>query len=285
MTARVVVVGAAGLVLSCSSSSTAAPSMGRLCGTSMVEDVVTVDGRDFPIAPRHDNVCADRSDCGGGVTSYVLRDDCWLEIDAHGAVTPGTTCKRTFSDGHGVEQETLITTGGTAKTTGGALSLDVTFDRRTRADDGSETRGRSSWSLLLTESGGGTPKNFCGKRGAFPDDDFRSLVGCAETDIVDLSADSADRTVRFGGDVGSAYSPQCLRIAPGQSVSFVGDFAQYVLAPGTLESATAGTQPNPVVFRPVGTAGSFVFPEPGDFVFHCSSKPGLKMLGMVRVRK
>ena len=67
------------------------------------------------------------------------------------------------------------------------------------------------------------------------------LNGCADANFV------AGTTVAFGGAQGLAYSPKCLKIAAGASVTFNGDFSTHPLLKGTPGNQTAGSAGNPIV--------------------------------------
>jgi len=53
--------------------------------------------------------------------------------------------------------------------------------------------------------------------------------GCSS--FTDATAAGAARTINFGGGLGNAYSPQCLAIAAGQQVTFIGTFSAHPLCP------------------------------------------------------
>lgn len=92
------------------------------------------------------------------------------------------------------------------------------------------------------------------------------LQGCTAADWVDRSAPSADRRVGFGTQLGSSavgYAPRCLRIAPGQTVTFVGNFGAHPLAPTST--------PNPIPAKDSGGDDLPVtFPGAGGYPYHCT---------------
>ena len=53
-----------------------------------------------------------------------------------------------------------------------------------------------------------------------------TVNGCANGDFGAAAADGGTARVQYGDPIGLAYSPKCLSIAAGQSVTFVGDTTQ-----------------------------------------------------------
>lgn len=186
-------------------------------------------------------------------------------------VTAGTPCARNYTS----------TTGGSFGER--LLSVSGTWART----EGDNSIGLSTWSMVLVP---GTEvlsvlTESCGQRGSLPADDYSTAVGCTAATIDDRSAERPiESTVLFGGASGERDSPKCLQIAVGQAVTFKGPFDTYVLNSGTPGATQAGSQPNPVVFRPAGTEGAFTFSEPGDFLYHCSNQPDAEMMGLIRAR-
>jgi plastocyanin len=108
---------------------------------------------------------------------------------------------------------------------------------------------------------------------------FTAFAPCnAATDYV------AGTTINFGGAVGFAYAPQCLKVAAGATVTFSGDFVTHPLVP----SATRGDPANnPIVNMSDGTTASFVFPMPGFYAYLCNfhgSDDGTSMAGVIWVQ-
>lgn len=120
-----------------------------------------------------------------------------------------------------------------------------------------------------------------------------SFNDCASSQFVDRTAAGASRTVGYGGASGSAlftYSPRCITIAAGQSVTFTGgttsSFGVHPLSPGVLNSPRAGTAGNPI---PRVTDGNMrdvtvTFPSAGTFPFICEAHASTGMTGVVRVQ-
>jgi plastocyanin len=102
------------------------------------------------------------------------------------------------------------------------------------------------------------------------------ICGCSEATAQDLTAQTSV-TVSFGGAVGLAYSPKCILVAPGTSVSFEGEFSTHPL------SATVGSG-NPITHTTSGTTASFTFNDPGSFGYQCDVHFASGMCGAVYVQ-
>ncbi|MBI5546173.1 MAG: hypothetical protein HY901_19965 [Deltaproteobacteria bacterium] len=101
-----------------------------------------------------------------------------------------------------------------------------------------------------------------------------AFAGCA--DYLDATGPSADRTVSF---TCCQYTPKCLKIAVGQSVTFSGPFGFH-----PVKQACGST---PVIASTSsGSSASFVFGTPGEFGFFCplhGSADGTGMAGSILV--
>lgn len=80
-------------------------------------------------------------------------------------------------------------------------------------------------------------------------------------------------TIEFGGALGPVYSPAEVRISPGDSVEWLGDFAMHPLVSddGLFQTVNAGSQ------------FSFTFDEAGEYPYHCQIHESLGMRGSVLV--
>jgi plastocyanin len=101
------------------------------------------------------------------------------------------------------------------------------------------------------------------------------FAGCAT--YVDATAEAANRTVAFSS---FQYSPKCLQVAAGQSVTFSGSFSFHPLkqacGPAPVITATS-----------TGSSKSFVFTDPGEYGYFCSahgSAAGTGMAGSILVQ-
>ncbi len=108
------------------------------------------------------------------------------------------------------------------------------------------------------------------------------LNDCAPTDYIDRSEASAERVVRPRGTTG--YTPRCVIIRAGQSVTFEMDFAAHPLVPGVPHGPRAGvTEPNLIARQSAGTSYVVAFPGPGNYPFYCDRHGHVGMAGVVRV--
>lgn len=131
------------------------------------------------------------------------------------------------------------------------------------------------------DDGGGTPPPTTDDLGA-----AAGLNGCDAGEYVDRSEASAERRIGFGSALNSpafGYSPACITISAGQSVTFVGNFANHPLVPGVATGGGASAN-NPVQEQRSGSADYMVsFPTAGFYPYFCDvHKP--TMAGVVRVR-
>jgi plastocyanin len=80
-------------------------------------------------------------------------------------------------------------------------------------------------------------------------------------------------TIEFGGTLGSVYSPNNVRISPGDSVEWLGDFAMHPLVSDDGLWQVVGT----------GTDFSYTFDQTGTYDYHCQVHSALGMRGTVTV--
>jgi plastocyanin len=120
-----------------------------------------------------------------------------------------------------------------------------------------------------------------------------TLNNCSETSFVDRTATGAARVVGYGGASGSGpftYSPACIIVAAGQSVTFSGgtnsSFGVHPLSPGVLDSPRAGSAGNPIPRTTDGNVRevTVAFPAAGNFPYICEFHAAGGMVGVVRVR-
>lgn len=114
-------------------------------------------------------------------------------------------------------------------------------------------------------------------RDPVPPDDFSALAEC--TSFEDRSASGAERKVML---TGTGFSPRCLSISAGQSVTLEWDLGTAPLHPGTATDIGAGSPANPIGTRLVGTTATFAFPRPGDYPFN--TQAGVPAVGLIRVK-
>jgi plastocyanin len=97
--------------------------------------------------------------------------------------------------------------------------------------------------------------------------------GC--TSYTDMTANGG--TIEGPKDFNPAqFSPNCVEIRAGQSVTWNVDFAAHPLA------ASGGDSPSPIATTSSGTTVTFAFPNAGVFGYHCLAHPTI-MFGAVHV--
>ncbi len=93
-------------------------------------------------------------------------------------------------------------------------------------------------------------------------------------------------TITFPGS-NFVYTPACILVGIGHTVTFSGTFSFHPLSPGTPpNNNSAGSANNPIVFTNTGmsTTAAFVFNAAGDYPYYCMFHGSNGMAGVVRVR-
>jgi plastocyanin len=109
------------------------------------------------------------------------------------------------------------------------------------------------------------------------DADPDAINGCTRATALDLSAAADDRTI---AQVDISYTPRCIRIKKGQSVTWD---AEFTFHPMTSGSPSTGEQPgSPITQTSSGTTVTFNFPDEGVFGFWCEEH-GRAMMGAIYV--
>ncbi|MEY4576488.1 MAG: hypothetical protein RL701_1191, partial [Pseudomonadota bacterium] len=142
------------------------------------------------------------------------------------------------------------------------------------ADDTNDT-------MAAAGSGGGASNG--GGAGAAATVDYN---GCAAANYSDRSDSSAERIVVMGGS-GLVYTPKCMRIAVGQSVSWTGSFLAHPLAPGNPQDSKSGSASNPIQPTATGQSAEFTFSKAGTYPYYCTLHglgTGQGMAGVIDVR-
>jgi plastocyanin len=103
--------------------------------------------------------------------------------------------------------------------------------------------------------------------------------GCAVADFAasDHTAASDPRAIGFPqGIAPGPYTPSCMTVRVGQSVTWTGDFTAHPL------ESFGGDAMSPITPMTMGTMASVTFATPGVFGFHCANHPST-MLGAIKV--
>jgi plastocyanin len=91
----------------------------------------------------------------------------------------------------------------------------------------------------------------------------------------DLTADAANRTIAF---TFSQYTPKCIKVKVGQTVTFSGSFPQHPLA--------QSCGPEAVLFNTNGNSKAFTMQTAGDYGYYCTfhgNPQGQGMAGSISV--
>ena len=144
--------------------------------------------------------------------------------------------------------------------------------------------------LLLSACGGTSPGDDAGGGGSDSGAIDAPMAGppthdCEEADFVDRTGgDGMSRTIGVGAGA-FVYTPSCMTIRAGQSLTFAADFATHPLAPGVAPGHPGtSTTPTPIAAQSSGTTYTVTFPDPGDYAYHCTVHyHSSGMYGVVRV--
>jgi plastocyanin len=102
-----------------------------------------------------------------------------------------------------------------------------------------------------------------------------AFAGCSS--YVDATGSGANRTISF---TCCQYSPKCMKVLAGQSVTFSGSFSTHPLHQSCGPSLAIDT-------TAAGSTASFVFDTPGEYGFYCSvhgTPEGAGMAGSILVQ-
>ena len=117
-----------------------------------------------------------------------------------------------------------------------------------------------------------------------------TVNGCADGDFAAAAADGGTARIQYGDPIGLAYSPRCLSIAAGQSVTFFGDttqgsdFSFHPLRPGGADGTASGDSGNPIAPQFGGSTYTVVFPRAGTYGYFCQEHQSMGMYGAVQVK-
>jgi len=107
------------------------------------------------------------------------------------------------------------------------------------------------------------------------------INGCTLAAAADRTAVNAARTVTFPG---FAYTPRCIKIRVGQTVTWSGDLAFHPLRPGLIVGGVPMAQAgNPVPSVSAGASTTATFAAAGDYGYYCANHFGSGMVGAVYV--
>ena len=137
-----------------------------------------------------------------------------------------------------------------------------------------------------TSGGAGTSgaAGTTGSGGSGGSSGFMAVAPCATE-----SAYATGTIIDFSSAAVFAYTPACLKVSAGSTVTFTGDFLTHPLLPSSKRGTLTG---NPITATAVvpdgGTSVQFTFPTPGFYAYQCdvhgSADDGTGMEGVVWVQ-
>jgi plastocyanin len=131
------------------------------------------------------------------------------------------------------------------------------------ADDDGETTDANDQSTGASSSstgGGTTSDNECGADGY-----------------------QAATEIAFGGDLGTTYSPRCVTIAVGGTVTWTGDFGIHPIVGGAIEDGQKAPDPDSPIAGATGMELVVTFDQAGTYPFYCDPHGTFGMNGAVEV--
>ncbi len=186
----------------------------------------------------------------------------------------------------GTDSGTTVDTGSNTDTgtaTDRGTATDTGTDAGTATDTGSTVLDVGvtlpDVQIVPTDSGTTTDAGTATDAGAA----VTTIHGCTAAMYMDRSGSGDTRTIAFGGIIGTVYSPRCMTVAAGQTVTFAGPFGSHPLRGGSVSGDPAGASPNPITSTDTGTDVTVTFATPGLYPYFCNfHQPG--MAGVIQVR-
>jgi plastocyanin len=108
----------------------------------------------------------------------------------------------------------------------------------------------------------------------------QAVNGCKASTAEDHTGDA---TVEISG-AGTAWTPDCIRIKTGTSVTFKADFTSHPLVGGVIDgSDKVPDDTTPIASTSTGMEATFTFDDAGTFGFYCDIHGTVGMKGAVIV--
>jgi plastocyanin len=105
--------------------------------------------------------------------------------------------------------------------------------------------------------------------------------GCDPNALEDRTAD-ATVDITFGDALGLEYSPACIKVKSGTSVTFAGSFFSHPLSAGTVMGTVATPDASsPIQATATGTTATFTIDPAGSYPYYCADHYGSKMMGLI----
>ena len=136
----------------------------------------------------------------------------------------------------------------------------------------------------VSSAGAGGESNAAGAAGGATIDPIETTQGCVGK-YTDLSTVAdADRKIE---GLGVAWTPACVEITAGQSLTWAVDYTTHPLRKGVKGDENAGSPNNPIPDTDSGSPVTVAFPTPGFYPFYCNyhaTPDGKGMVGLVHVK-
>lgn len=185
----------------------------------------------------------------------------------------------------GTDSGSTVDTGGPVDS-GSPTDSGTPTDRGNPTDSGSATdSGAPADAGSAVDSGAPADSGTPADSGSPADSGapVATIHGCTAAMYVDRGGAGDTRTIAFGGIQGSSYSPKCMTVAVGQTVTFAGPFNSHPLRGGSVAGDPAGASSNPITNTDTGSDATFTFTSPGLYPYFCQfHQPG--MAGVIQVR-
>ncbi|MDB4990836.1 MAG: hypothetical protein JWN04_6014 [Myxococcaceae bacterium] len=97
-----------------------------------------------------------------------------------------------------------------------------------------------------------------------------TINGCAAADYLDKSGPNDSRIIEIAS-MGLTYTPRCIIVAKGQTVTWTGSLNAHPLAAGNAAHPDAGTLPSPIVEKSSGNSVAYAFPNAGVYPYYCTN--------------
>jgi plastocyanin len=176
-----------------------------------------------------------------------------------------------------VTRTALLAGGLLAAAIGGFACTDDSGPNHVDGTAGSSAAGTGGGAGSSGSGGGGGSAGTSGGGSGGGNPSFMAVAPCnAESDYM------TGTMVTFPMSATNvSYSPKCLRVLAGATVTFSGEFSEHPLAPSTKRGTLTGS---PITSTTSGSSKGFVFPTPGFYAYYCTVHgPSDGAAGMVGV--
>jgi plastocyanin len=161
-------------------------------------------------------------------------------------------------------------TGGAGTGTGGAGGSTTST-----GDTSTATSTSSSTTTTSTSTGTSSSSSSTGTGGPM------LVNGCDPTALVDHTKDAA-MEITFGDAVGYKYSPPCIKIKSGTTVTFKGDFTTHPLSGGAIvNNVPMQDKQSPIKSTISGTSAAFTIMPAGSYPYFCTDHYAGGMQGLI----